>query len=48
MNSRDEQNPAALISLGDEDAVKQLLAGTVFELWRIVNNLTKLRSYNFV
>ena len=43
MNTRDERNPAGLISLGDEDAVKQLLAGTVFDLWKVVNNLTKLR-----
>jgi uncharacterized protein (TIGR00730 family) len=30
------------ISLADEDAVKQLLVGTVFGLWDIVNNLTRL------
>jgi uncharacterized protein (TIGR00730 family) len=41
--TRDEQNPAGLISLGDEEAVKQLLTGAVFDLWKIVNNLTKLR-----
>lgn len=41
--TRGEQNPAGLISLGDEEAVRQLLTGTVFDLWKIVNNLTKLR-----
>ena len=39
----DEQQPGKLISLGDEEAVKHLLTGTVFDLWKIVNNLTKLR-----
>jgi len=40
---RDTHNPAGLISLSDEEAVRQLVTGTVFDLWRIVNNLTKLR-----
>src|SRR5262245_54272012 len=31
------------ISLADEDAVKQVLVSTVFGLWDIVNNLTRLR-----
>jgi uncharacterized protein (TIGR00730 family) len=31
------------ISLADEEAVKQLLVNTVFSLWDIVNNLTRLR-----
>lgn len=31
------------ISLSDEDAVRQLLASTVFNLWDIVNDLTRLR-----
>ena len=43
MTTRNEHNPAGLISLGDEEAVKQLLTGTVFDLWKVVNNLTKLR-----
>jgi uncharacterized protein (TIGR00730 family) len=34
---------SSLISLGDEDAVRQLLVNTVFGLWDIVNNLTRLR-----
>src|SRR5262249_39742591 len=31
------------VSLADEDAVKQILVNTVFGLWDIVNNLTRLR-----
>lgn len=31
------------VSLADEDAVKQVLVGTVFRLWEIVNDLTRLR-----
>ena len=31
------------ISLADEEAVKQVLAGTVLGLWEAVNNLTRLR-----
>src|SRR6188768_4109256 len=31
------------ISLADEDAVKQVLVDTVFSLWDVVNNLTRLR-----
>ena len=31
------------ISLGDEEAVKQLLVQSVFGLWDIVNNLTRLK-----
>src|SRR5262245_13369851 len=30
------------VSLADEDAVKQILVSTVFGLWDIVNNLTRL------
>jgi uncharacterized protein (TIGR00730 family) len=31
------------VSLADEDGVKQVLVGTVLDLWEIVNNLTRLR-----
>jgi uncharacterized protein (TIGR00730 family) len=31
------------VSLGDEEAVKQILTSTVFGLWDIVNNLTRLK-----
>ena len=34
---------AARCSLADEEAVKAILVGTVFGLWDIVNNLTRLR-----
>jgi uncharacterized protein (TIGR00730 family) len=41
------QNPAARgqepISLADEEAVKQVLVSSVFGLWDVVNNLTRLR-----
>ena len=33
----------APISLADEDAVKQVVADTIFNLWDAVNNLTRLR-----
>src|SRR5437868_6721569 len=31
------------VSLADEEAVKDILVSTVFSLWEIVNNLTRLR-----
>jgi uncharacterized protein (TIGR00730 family) len=31
------------VSLADEESVKDILVGTVFSLWEIVNNLTRLR-----
>lgn len=38
------RSPAGeLVSLADEEAVKQILTSTVFSLWEIVNNLTRLR-----
>jgi uncharacterized protein (TIGR00730 family) len=37
------RHPSGPISLGDEESVKELLVGTVFDLWKIVNNLTRLR-----
>lgn len=36
-------NSNAPVSLNDEAAVKDLLVGTIFSLWDIVNNLTRLR-----
>src|SRR5262245_50082119 len=36
-------NKPGTVSLADEDAVKQVLVSTVFGLWDIVNNLTRLR-----
>src|SRR5262249_55115739 len=39
--SRDDKR--GTINLADEEAVKQVLVSTVFGLWDIVNNLTRLR-----
>src|SRR5271165_3160293 len=36
-------NKPGSVSLADEEAVKQVLVSTVFGLWDIVNNLTRLR-----
>src|SRR6516164_5106435 len=38
-----QQNRPGPISLADEEAVKQVLVNTVFGLWDIVNNLTRLK-----
>jgi uncharacterized protein (TIGR00730 family) len=35
--------PGRTVSLADEDGVKEILVGTVLNLWEIVNNLTRLR-----
>jgi len=44
LNTNDaNQNRSNTISLADEEAVKQILVSTVFGLWDIVNNLTRLR-----
>ena len=37
------EKPVQSVSLADEEAVKQVLVNTVFGLWDIVNNLTRLR-----
>jgi hypothetical protein len=37
------EETSGVISLADEEAVKQILVSTVFGLWGIVNNLTRLR-----
>jgi len=34
---------AGLVSLSDEQAVTDILRTTVFDLWKVVNNLTRLR-----
>jgi uncharacterized protein (TIGR00730 family) len=34
---------ARLVSLADEEAVKEVLRTTVLDLWKVVNNLTRLR-----
>ncbi|MGE5835295.1 MAG: LOG family protein [Acidobacteriota bacterium] len=38
-----DPNESRIVSLADEDAVKEILATTVLDLWRVVNNLTRLR-----
>jgi uncharacterized protein (TIGR00730 family) len=38
-----QENRSNLISLADEEAVKQLLTSTIFGLWDMVNELTRLR-----
>ena len=44
MSSTDTQkDKTGTVSLADEEAVKQILVSTVFGLWDIVNNLTRLR-----
>lgn len=43
MANQNTQSAPGTISLGDEDAVKQVIVNTVFCLWDIVNNLTQLR-----
>src|ERR1700752_910690 len=43
MTTTDQQNNQGPVSLADEEAVKQVLVNTVFGLWDIVNNLTRLR-----
>jgi len=38
-----EPRPTDLVSLSDEDAVKQVLVDSVLGLWDVVNNLTRLK-----
>jgi uncharacterized protein (TIGR00730 family) len=40
-DTRSERND--IVSMADEEAVKQLLVSSVFGLWDVVNNLTRLR-----
>src|SRR5262249_15406463 len=43
MGTTNPESKAGAISLADEEAVKQVLVSTVFGLWDLVNNLTRLR-----
>ena len=43
MATNDQENKPGPVSLADEDAVKQILVNTIFGLWDIVNNLTRLK-----
>ena len=38
-----ESNAARLVSLSDEDAVAEIIRTTILDLWKVVNNLTRLR-----
>src|SRR5262245_54627079 len=38
-----ESEKARVVSLTDEEAVKEILAASVLDLWKVVNNLTRLR-----
>jgi hypothetical protein len=42
-NPLNSSNAARLVSLADEEGVKEILATTVLDLWKVVNNLTRLR-----
>ncbi len=37
------RNKSSIVSLDDEDSVREVVAGTVLDLWEAVNNLTRLR-----
>jgi hypothetical protein len=39
----DSKAPPATVSLADEEGVRRILVDTVFGLWGLVNNLTRLR-----
>jgi uncharacterized protein (TIGR00730 family) len=43
MSTDTHESKAGAVSLADEEAVKHILVQTVFGLWDIVNNLTRLR-----
>ena len=43
MATSNQQGEPGPVSLADEEAVKQVLVNTVFGLWDIVNNLTRLK-----
>jgi uncharacterized protein (TIGR00730 family) len=43
MSSDPTANSARLVTLADEEAVREILAASVLDLWRVVNNLTRLR-----
>jgi len=43
MATKNQPNKPGPVSLADEEAVKQILVNTVFGLWDIVNNLTRLK-----
>jgi uncharacterized protein (TIGR00730 family) len=36
-------DPPVTVSLADEEAVRRIVSGAIFDLWRVVNELTRLR-----
>jgi uncharacterized protein (TIGR00730 family) len=36
-------DPSRMVSLADEEAVRDILTTSVFDLWKVVNNLTRLK-----
>ena len=43
MSSAQNRPESELVSLADEEAVKEVLSNTIMGLWELVNNLTRLR-----
>lgn len=43
MSNATREHRARVVSLNDEEAVREILASTVLDLWKVVNNLTRLR-----
>ena len=42
-NAAKGSDAARIVSLADEEAVKEILASTLLDLWKVVNKLTRLR-----
>jgi uncharacterized protein (TIGR00730 family) len=43
MSSETKASAARIVRLSDEEAVREILATSVLDLWKVVNNLTRLR-----
>src|SRR5262245_3776830 len=43
MSKSDQAHESSIVSLANEEAVKQVLKNSVLGLWEVVNNLTRLR-----
>jgi len=43
MSKSDGAHESGIVSLANEEAVKQVLTNSVLGLWEVVNNLTRLR-----
>jgi uncharacterized protein (TIGR00730 family) len=43
MSSETKASSARIVRLSDEEAVREILATSVLDLWKVVNNLTRLR-----